>query len=258
MFFRATNRRAGISLLEILIILGIILFLFALLVPLLARARQAAAQSQSHNNLRQLAIAMHNIHDTHMRMPPIAGPFAGMPNGTVHFFILPYLEQDNIYRNAKGNVTRVYGTVIPTFLHPKDTQAPAGNKFRDWLATTNYAANWMLLRTTGAQLQQVTDGTSNTLMFAERYQLCKDAPCAWGYAQVYTWAPMFGYYSQAKFQMQPKQEECDPTLAQAIEQDGIAVAMCDGSSRTLPPTMSTRTWALLTHPSDGNVLPNDF
>ena len=116
----------------------------------------------------------------------------------------------------------------------------------------------MVLKDTGAQLAQIPDGTSNTLMFAERYQMCNDNPCAWGYSQMYYWAPMFAYYSHGKFQMRPSQKECDPALAQAIDPGGITVAMCDGSSRTFSDNLSPRTWQLLCDPADGQVIPNDF
>ena len=58
-------------------------------------------------------------------------------------------------------------------------------------------------------------------MFAQRYQMCNDSPCGWGYASLYYWAPMFGYYSQAKFQNAPTQTECDPALAQSIGSSGF-------------------------------------
>ena len=48
------------------------------------------------------------------------------------------------------------------------------------------------------------DGTSNTIVFAERYQMCNGTPCAWGYSSLYTWAPMFAYYTKGKFLGGPK------------------------------------------------------
>ena len=49
----------------------------------------------------------------------------------------------------------------------------------------------------------ITDGTSNTLMFAQRYQICNGQPTAWGYPTLYRWAPIFAYYSDGKFQSAP-------------------------------------------------------
>src|SRR5262249_35814525 len=101
---RTRLRRTGFSLFELLIILALLALLFALLLPAAVKVRQAAARSQCSNNLRQLVLAMHNMHDTYALMPPLAGPFpANNPShGTLFFYMLPFIEQDNLYKNAHG------------------------------------------------------------------------------------------------------------------------------------------------------------
>src|SRR5436190_8759649 len=95
--------RAGFTIVQLLVILVLLLFLFALLVPVLARVRDAAARSQSGNDLRQLALASHSFHDTNRSFPPGVGSI-GEQLGTTHFFLLPYVEQDALYRRAEGAV----------------------------------------------------------------------------------------------------------------------------------------------------------
>ncbi len=155
---------------------------------------------------------MHNAHDANGKLPPTVGKLNNA-FGTVHFHLLPYLEQQNLYQRAEGAVWKngVNGIAVHLFVDGQDASAPPDNKFKDWLATTNYAANWLVFKQGENSFAQITDGTSNTLMFTQRYQICDGTPSAWGYPGLYTWTPMFGYYSQAKFQSVPTQKDCDPT-----------------------------------------------
>jgi type II secretory pathway pseudopilin PulG len=254
-----SRRPRGMTFIELLVILAILGFLLAFLVPVISQLRGTAARQQSLNNLRQIALAVHNAHDTYAKFPPTVGKI-GNVFGTVHFHLLPFLEQQNTYQRAEGAVWKngVNGTVLPVFVDTQDASAPLGNKFKDWLATTNYAANWLVFKNGENSFAQITDGTSNTFMFTQRYQMCDGTPTAWGYPGLYTWTPMFGYYSQAKFQSMPKQSDCDPALPQSLSSAGIEVAMCDGSVRTVGERISPQTWWFGTDPNDGNVLPADF
>src|SRR5205085_7626723 len=132
------------------------------------RVRQAASRTQSINNLKQMALAMHNYHDVHKGLPPTVGEMAGQ-NGPVHFHILPYIEQNPIYQLADGSSWKngAYGMVISVYIDPRDTSSE-DHVYKNWLATTNYAVNWMVTKEGKKSLVQITDGTSNTLMFAQR------------------------------------------------------------------------------------------
>jgi type II secretory pathway pseudopilin PulG len=251
-----TTRR-GVTLIELIIIIGGLLFLAALLLPIIARLRGAAGQAQSQNNLRQMALAVHNYFDAFRKLPPGLGK-ANNADGPAHFHILPFIEQDNLFKLAEGAPSKngTYGKVVYVYVDPADKSAP-NNMHQGWLATTNYAANWMVFRN-GDQSLLVPDGTSNTLMFATRYQMCNGHPTGWGYPTQYYWAPTFAYYTTAKFQISPKQEECDPTLPQTVGSPQIQVGFCDGSVRRLDSGVSPRTWHLLCDPADGIPLDNDF
>jgi len=103
---RCARRAAGFTLVELLVVIAIIGVLVALLLPAVQAAREAARRSQCANNLKQIALASHEFHDTYNRFPP--GITSGHPhtnfnliNGnqcmSVFAYILPYMEQKPAY-----------------------------------------------------------------------------------------------------------------------------------------------------------------
>jgi len=264
------SSRPGISRAELLVVLLVSSMLVGVLLPAVQGARQLNDQEQSINNLKQLALAVHNMHDAYGTMPPVVGSFPDRGQnsmGTIFHFMLPFVEQDNTYRNSyDGRGYYVWhndswGQTIKTFVAPGDTSAAADYRHENWLATSNYAANYQLFGSNpggGVRLANITDGTSNTMMFAERYRKCGEHVCSWGYPTLYYWAPVYAYYSQGKFQATPTQKKCDAGLAQSLHARGIHVAMADGSTKTVADTVSPRTWWLVCTPSDGTVLDRDW
>jgi prepilin-type N-terminal cleavage/methylation domain-containing protein len=259
-------RRRGFTLFEVLVVLALLIVLFGLLLPFVQKLREAAGRTQCANNMKQMGIAVHNCHDTYGKLPPTIGAFPNATSdGTLHFYLLPFIEQDNLYRNADdgaGNFSvwnkNTNSFIIKVFLCPND---PSGGKipvYDGWLATTNYAANFMGFGLGGRKLANFTDGLSNTMFFAERYQMCNQTPTGWGYSGETDWAPMFAYSSNARFQVQPSQANCNPSLPQSIHNGGIQVGLGDGSVRLVQNGITPQTWYFATDPADGMVLGADW
>ena len=120
------NPRRGFTLIELLVVIAIIGVLVALLLPAVQAAREASRRSQCSNNLRQMAIAMHNYHDVQQAFPINYRPVV---SGTYSWMqaILPFIEQANLYNQIVigGTVslpanTAVANTPIKTYRCPSD------------------------------------------------------------------------------------------------------------------------------------------
>jgi len=164
------RQRKAFTLIELLVVIAIIGVLIGLLLPAVQKIRESANRLSCQNNLKQIGLALHNYHDTHRRLPygksPVYANVSGAPvyaRWSTHSLILPYLEQDNLYRSlnfafppetpdmstpdvpdymlAYQNPGRMNANAcrvrLPVFLCPSDTaDEPA-----DWPGQTNYAGN---------------------------------------------------------------------------------------------------------------------
>ena len=165
----ARNRR-GFTLIELLVVIAIIGVLMGLLLPAVQKIRESANRLSCTNNLKQIGLALHNYHDTYKRLPygksPVYSNVPGAPvyaRWSTHSQILPYLEQDNLYRSLDfmfppespdmstpdmpdymlpyQNPGRVNAagcrTQVSVFLCPSDPT----EVLTDWPGQSNYAGN---------------------------------------------------------------------------------------------------------------------
>jgi hypothetical protein len=183
------------------VVIAIIAILIGLLLPAVQKIREAAARMQCSNNVKQLVLACHNYHDANGTMPPYA---VGTPTqqASAHFLLLPYIEQDNLYRQANGISFNVRTAGVKLFTCPTDPTASDGlftsqavNATAPYNGTAplrisvngqpygaaTYAINGQVAAAQmvnghpvkgSTTLAAITDGTSNTVLFAERMAWC--------------------------------------------------------------------------------------
>ncbi len=102
------SKRRAFTLIELLVVIAIISVLVGLLLPAVQRAREAASRISCANNLKQIGLAMHMHEGANGYYPPSS---LARGKATWAVLILPYLEQDNLYRT--WNLSRKYYEQVP-------------------------------------------------------------------------------------------------------------------------------------------------
>jgi prepilin-type N-terminal cleavage/methylation domain-containing protein len=126
------------TLIELLVVMAIIAILIGLLLPAVQKVRAAAARASCTNNLKQLTLACHNYESAYQKLPPgeNGNSFVGLMT-----YLLPYVEQDNLYRQIDPNLLNLTVTTagqwwgsawgpaqtsVKTFLCPSDSAGMVG------------------------------------------------------------------------------------------------------------------------------------
>jgi hypothetical protein len=269
-------------------------------------AREAAKREDSKNHLKEIMLATRKVNDVYRKLPPALGLFpanadvfvtpgdgAGKPCswGTLYYFLLPYVNHEDLYKTAVGKPgadCSIASEVIEAYLGPNDPSLPASHRGADGKALTSFAINYYAFRGASynmkdpffqlAQTSQMVlvrsfpDGESTTIGFCERFAVCKDAH-AWandldeegtGGSPVMKFGnrmpgePGNPQLSEAYPEFYPTLAKCNPASPQAFTEGQIQVALIDGSVKTVTSGVSVAAWANALTPDGGEVLDNTW
>lgn len=284
--------RAAFTLIELLVVIAIISILIGLMLPAVQKAREAASRISCANNLKQIGLAMHNYESAHAVLPPTR---LRVGSATWAVLILPFLEQDNLYRqwdlsrtyyeqNQVAQRTNVKIYFCPSRRSPSVGTLSVFGDFPSWLSNSrlhypgglgDYAVcidrsghdtseescpnmYGPFQMGTGFRILDFTDGTSNTLMVGEKHVPQDKHGYGWWDCSIYN-----GDYHQcstrtASRQLPPTTNPFDGGWKFGSRHTQVIMfCFADGHVRSLPETIDPLTYERLGHRNDGWVI-GDF
>jgi hypothetical protein len=206
------------------------------------KTREAASRTQSTNNLKQIALAMHNYHDTNRAFPPQA-VFGkdGKPLLSWRVLLLPYLEEQELYKQFKldepwdsEHNKKLLAKMPRVYKDPGGTEKALANHATYYQGYVGKGAFFEGKK--GLRFADFPDGTSNTLMIVEAA-----TPVPW---------------------TKPEDIPFDPTKPLPKRSNlwggGFLASMCDGSVRLISKNVTPQTLRNAITRNDGNPLGPDF
>jgi hypothetical protein len=274
-----------------LVVIAIIAILIGLLLPAVQKVREAANRMKCANNLKQIVVGLHNYHGTAGSLPPAYSAAGFTPGWGWSTFLLPYVEQDNLYRQMQVDQLRFGLGANPAltshhapyvqhklvlFRCPSDP-SPDLNPERLNFAMSNYRAvagpitypffvanqdmGGVMYQNSEVRLTDITDGTSQTLAVGECIFDLRTGKRAC------IWPGMTGlrsgaiWISDVMWWVDQSTAQVNGTAPQAFSSRhpiGAQFAFSDGSVRLFRTGTNPDIIRWLAGRNDGQVVPHDF
>jgi prepilin-type N-terminal cleavage/methylation domain-containing protein/prepilin-type processing-associated H-X9-DG protein len=305
--------RGGFTLIELLVVIAIIAVLIGLLLPAVQKVREAANRMSCQNNLKQIGLAMHSHHDSLHYFPSNGGhlgtdsdPYKLTTKGTLTnarwgladpkkvgrdqpgswaFAILPWVEQENVFRAAPDNGT--HGVPIAIYICPSRRPVRAWNipvpepilkgdgtdanrvddaEGRNPWSSTDYAGNAFVIanRPRVTTIADIKDGTANTILVGEKALEPRhyDSGSWWWNQPVFSGGS--GGTNRGGTSLN-RDHPPPPTRPYYFEDQwgsahpgGVQFLFCDGSVRSIAYSISRTEFRKLLTPQGGEVIDTDF